>query len=181
MEQPAERGREEKRRKQDRRWEEERHKQDHLWEEKRKLYETVVLWIGQTEKALRDIYYSYTQYISSPAPTVGNAPRPLLRKQREYRQIIPLDQWEIPGRLGKDILTLLGAYAPPEIAQMAEQVQDSVVRTADEAMSLGRNTINLPSRSHEDRARADRVIGGYYKEWLICSNRLLISCWCFPI
>jgi hypothetical protein len=128
-------GREEKRRNQDRLWEEKRRNQDRLWEEKRKLYETVVLWIGQTEKALRDLYYSYTQYIMSPTPTRGNAPIPLLMKQREYRQIIPPDQWEIPGRLGEDILTLLGAYALPEIAQMTEQVQDSVVRTADEAMS----------------------------------------------
>jgi hypothetical protein len=128
---------------------------------------------SQTEKALRDLYYSYQQYISSPAQTEENAPIPLLQKQREYRQIIPPDQWGIPGRLGEDILILLGSYAPPEIVQIAEQVQDTVVRMADEAMSLGRNVINRPSRLGEDRARADRVIGGYYKEWLIRSNRLL--------
>jgi hypothetical protein len=49
--------REEKRRNQDRLWEEKRRNQDHLWEEKRKLYETVVHWIGRTEKALSDLHY----------------------------------------------------------------------------------------------------------------------------
>jgi hypothetical protein len=94
-------------------------------------------------------------------------------KQAEYRQIIPPDQWEIPDKPGENILTLLGAYAPPEIAQTAVRVQYSVIRMADEAMSLGRYTIDMPTRSDADQARADRVIHGYYKTWLTRSNRLI--------
>jgi hypothetical protein len=164
---------EEKRRNQDRLWEEKRRNLDRLWKEKRKLYETVILWIGRTEKALRDLHYSYAQYVMSPPPTAENAPRPLLMKQAEYRQIIPPDQWEIPDQLGENLLTLLGAYAPPEIAQMAVRVQYSAIRMADEVRSLGRYTIDMPTRSDADQAGADSVINRYYKMWLTRSNRLM--------
>jgi len=157
--------------------EDRRHREERLDERKVDVYGRLLYWMADVDGQLRDMWASFIKWGRHGGVDV---------KQAEYRSTTPPDSWVPAPRLDGALRAQLDVFAPAHIVKLALSLDFVAIRTADEALSLGRHAISTaekgrtrvgpgPADRPEDdvMSRAELVIGGFYKKWRVRQAVLL--------
>jgi hypothetical protein len=145
----------------------EAHKSDRLWENRRDAYFSVLQWVATVDKQLGDIIYTFNDYVEADFASPDDEwPRPILTKRSEYRTYIHPSRWQLPMELNETTrVRVLALESSPRLLQAMDDAAQSSVSMADEARSLGVNTIKDRNRTEESVRYAREVLGRLFNTW----------------